>query len=47
MPPAHYNLGNVEGSLGHWQAARERFDVVAAARPSFAMARTSAALAAF
>ena len=37
----------MEGSLGHWQAARERFDVVAAARPSFAMARTSAALAAF
>jgi hypothetical protein len=37
----------VEGFLGHWQAARERFDVVAAARPSFAMARTSAALAAF
>ena len=37
----------MEGSLGHWQAARERFDAAAAARPGFAMARSSAALAAF
>jgi tetratricopeptide (TPR) repeat protein len=44
---AHYNLGNVQGSRGDWQAARDSFVTAAAARPGFAMARSSAALAAF
>jgi tetratricopeptide (TPR) repeat protein len=44
---ALYNLGNVQGSRGDWQAARERFVAAADARPGFAMARSSAALAAF
>ncbi len=42
-----YNLGNVEGSLDDWPAARQCFEAAAAARPGFAMARSSAALAAF
>lgn len=44
---ALYNLGNVEGSQGDWGAARRCFEAAAAARPGFAMARSSAALAAF
>ena len=44
---ALYNLGNVEGSLGDWTAARRCFDAAALARPGFALARSSAALAAF
>ena len=44
---ALYNLGNVQGSRGHWQAARSSFADAADARPGFAMARSSAALAAF
>jgi tetratricopeptide (TPR) repeat protein len=37
----------VEGSLGDWSAARRCFEAAALARPGFAMARSSAALAAF
>jgi tetratricopeptide (TPR) repeat protein len=44
---ALYNLGNVQGSRGDWQAARSSFTEAADARPGFAMARSSAALAAF
>jgi tetratricopeptide (TPR) repeat protein len=44
---ALYNLGNVQGSRGDWQAARDSFVTAADARPGFAMARSSAALAAF
>jgi tetratricopeptide (TPR) repeat protein len=44
---ALYNLGNVQGSLGDWQAARRCFEAASLARPGFAMARSSAALAAF
>ena len=44
---ALYNLGNVQGSLGDWPAARQAFEQAAEARPGFAMARSSAALAAF
>ena len=44
---ALYNLGNVEGSLGRWDEARRCFEAAALARPGFAMARSSAALAAF
>ena len=44
---ALYNLGNVQGSLGDWPAARLVFEQAAEARPGFAMARSSAALAAF
>jgi tetratricopeptide (TPR) repeat protein len=44
---ALYNLGNVEGSQDDWGAARSCFEAAAAARPGFAMARSSAALAAF
>ncbi|MEB3235074.1 MAG: tetratricopeptide repeat protein [Cyanobacteriota bacterium] len=44
---ALYNLGNVKGSLGDWQGARSCFEAAAAERPGFAMARSSAALAAF
>lgn len=46
-PSALYNLGNVEGSRGDWIAARDCFVAAADARPGFAMARSSAALAAF
>ncbi len=46
-PSALYNLGNVQGSRGDWAAARESFAAAVAARPGFAMARSSAALAAF
>ena len=41
------NRGNVQGSLGDWPAARASFQAAADARPGFAMARSSAALAAF
>ena len=44
---ALYNLGNVQGSRGDWPAARLSFVEAADARPWFAMARSSAALAAF
>ena len=44
---ALYNLGNVQGSRGDWSAARDSFQAAADARPGFAMARSSAALAAF
>ena len=44
---ALYNLGNVHGSLGDWAAARSCFEEASLARPGFAMARSSAALAAF
>ena len=44
---ALYNLGNVQGSRGQWPAARASFVEAADARPGFAMARSSAALAAF
>ncbi|MEX0589426.1 MAG: tetratricopeptide repeat protein [Cyanobium sp.] len=44
---ALYNLGNVKGSLGDWQEARRCFEAASLARPGFAMARSSAALAAF
>lgn len=43
---ALYNLGNVAGSRGDWTLAREQFLAAAEARPGFAMARSSAALAA-
>jgi len=43
---ALYNLGNVAGSRGDWSLAREQFLAAAEARPGFAMARSSAALAA-
>ena len=44
---ALYNLGNVQGSQGDWLAARQSFRTAADSRPGFAMARSSAALAAF
>jgi tetratricopeptide (TPR) repeat protein len=44
---ALYNLGNVQGSRGDWVAARHSFEAAADLRPGFAMARSSAALAAF
>jgi tetratricopeptide (TPR) repeat protein len=44
---ALYNLGNVQGSLGDWPEARRCFEAASLARPGFAMARSSAALAAF
>ena len=44
---ALYNLGNVQGSLGDWAAARGSFEAAADLRPGFAMARASAALADF
>ena len=44
---ALYNLGNVQGSRGQWTDARDSFVEAADTRPGFAMARSSAALAAF
>lgn len=44
---ALYNLGNVQGSLGDWPAARASYAAASLARPGFAMARSSEALAAF
>jgi Flp pilus assembly protein TadD len=44
---ALYNLGNVQGSQGDWAAAQASFRAAAEARPGFAMARSSAALATF
>jgi tetratricopeptide (TPR) repeat protein len=44
---ALYNLGNVQGSRGDWSAARASFAAASLARPGFAMARSSEALAAF
>ncbi len=44
---ALYNLGNVLGSQDDWDGARASFAAAAEARPGFAMARSSAALAAF
>lgn len=46
-PAALYNLGNVRGSEDDWETARACFNAAAAARPGMAMARSSAALAAF
>jgi len=46
-PSALYNLGNVQGSNGNWQGARQSFRAAADLRPGFAMARSSEALAAF
>jgi tetratricopeptide (TPR) repeat protein len=46
-PSALYNLGNVKGSLADWEGARRCFQAAALARPSFALARSSAALTAF
>ena len=44
---ALYNLGNVRGSTGEWDSARGLYEEAADARPGFAMARSSAALAAW
>ena len=44
---ALYNLGNVRGSTGDWDNARRLYEEAADARPGFAMARSSAALAAW
>ena len=44
---ALYNLGNVCGSTGDWDSARRLYEEAADARPGFAMARSSAALAAW
>ena len=44
---ALYNLGNVRGSTGDWDSARRLYEEAAYARPGFAMARSSAALAAW
>ncbi|MBD1194665.1 tetratricopeptide repeat protein [Vulcanococcus sp. Clear-D1] len=44
---ALYNLGNVQGSRGQWIQARDSFVEAADTRQGFAMARSSAALAAF
>lgn len=44
---ALYNLGNVRGSTGDWDSARRLYEAAADARPGFAMARSSAALAAW
>jgi tetratricopeptide (TPR) repeat protein len=44
---ALYNLGNVQGSQGDWDAARASYAAASLARPGFAMARASEALAAF
>ena len=44
---ALYNLGNVQGARGDWQSARDSFVTAADTRPGMAMARSSAALAAF
>jgi len=44
---ALYNLGNVRGFHGDWDSARRLYEEAADARPGFAMARSSAALAAW
>jgi tetratricopeptide (TPR) repeat protein len=44
---ALYNLANVRGSQGDWPEARELYGQAASARPGFAMARSSEALAAW
>ena len=44
---ALYNLGNVQGSRGDWLAARDSFAAAVLARPGFALARASEALARF
>lgn len=44
---ALYNLGNVRGSEQDWSLARELFGEAFLARPGFAMARSSEALAAW
>ena len=41
------NRGNVRGSTGDWDSARRLYEEAADARPGFAMARSSAALAAW
>jgi len=42
---ALYNLANVEGSLSHWEKARDLFSKATIYNPGFAMARSSMALA--
>ena len=42
---ALYNLGNVRGSEGDWKSAESLYGRAAEARPGFAMARSSRALA--
>ena len=42
---ALYNLGNVRGSEGDWESAESLYGRAAEARPGFAMARSSRALA--
>lgn len=42
---ALYNLGNVRGSEGDWESAETLYGRAAEARPGFAMARSSRALA--
>ena len=44
---ALYNLGNVRGSEGDWHGARDLYGKASLARPGFAMARSSEALAAW
>ena len=44
---ALYNLANVRGSEGQWPEARELYGQASLARPGFAMARSSEALAAW
>ena len=44
---ALYNLANVRGSQGDWPQARSLYGQAALARPGFAMARSSEALAAW
>ena len=44
---ALYNLGNVRGSEGDWNGARDLYGKASLARPGFAMARSSEALAAW
>ena len=46
-PSALYNLGNVRGSEKDWTSARQLFGEAFIARPGFAMARSSEALAAW
>ncbi len=42
---ALYNLGNVRGSEGDWESAEHLYRLASEARPGFAMARSSRALA--
>ncbi len=44
---ALYNLGNLRGSQGDWQQAEVLFNKAALAKPDFALARSSKALASY